>query len=96
VLGILGLVYGFAGKKDEATMVVNELLELSEHRYVTPAALVFAYTGLGDKDQAFAWMEKCYQERSNFMVYLKAVPLLDPLRSDPRFADLVRRVGLSP
>ena len=93
-LGILGLAYGLAGKKDEATKIVNELLELNERRYVTPAALVFAYTGLGDKDQAFAWMEKSYQERSNFMVYLKTVPLLDPLRSDPRFAELVRRVGL--
>lgn len=93
-LGILALTYGFAGKKNEANAVVNELLELNERRYVTPAALVFAYTGLGDKDQAFLWMEKSYQERSNFMAYLKTVPLLDPLRSDPRFADFVRRVGL--
>ena len=93
-LGILGMVYGLAGKKDEATKVVGELLELNERRYVTPAALVFSYTGLGDKDQAFVWMEKSYEERSNFMAYLKAIPLLDPLRSDPRFADLLRRVGL--
>jgi len=73
---------------------LNELLELNKTRYVTPAALVNVYIGLGDKEQAFAWLEKAYQERSNFLAYLKVFPIIDPLRSDPRFADLVRRVGL--
>ena len=86
------MVYGLAGKKEEATTVVNELLALDERQYVTPAALVFAYTGLGDKDQAFLWMEKCSQERSNFMVFLKLIPLFDPLRSDPRFEEMLRRI----
>jgi TolB-like protein/DNA-binding winged helix-turn-helix (wHTH) protein/Flp pilus assembly protein TadD len=93
-LGILGLVYGLAGRKGEATKVLNELLELNESRYVTPAAIVNIYIGLGDKDQAFVWLEKAYQERSNYIAYLKVFPIVDPLRSDPRFADLVRRVGL--
>ena len=52
------------------------------------------YIGLGDKDQAFVWIEKAYQERSNFVTYLRVVPLVDSLRSDPRFSDLIRRVGL--
>jgi TolB-like protein/Tfp pilus assembly protein PilF len=93
-LGMLGLVYGLANKKDEANKILNELLELNKHRYVTPAALVNVYLGLGNKDQAFVWLEKAFAERSNYLAYLKVFPLLDPLRSDPRFAKLVQRVGL--
>ena len=93
-LGILGLAYGLAGRKDDATKVLNELLELNKSRYVTPAALVNVYIGLGDKDQAFVWLEKAYQERSNFVAFLKVFPLLDPIRSDRRFDDLVKRIGL--
>ena len=93
-LGILGMIYGFAGRKDEATKILNELLQLNKRRYVTPAALVYVYIGLQDKDQAFVWLEKCYQERSNFLAYLKVVPLADSLRSDPRYLEFVKRVGL--
>ena len=93
-LGILGLAYGLAGRKDEANKVLNELLELKKHRYVTPAALVNVYIGLANKDQAFVWLEKAFEERSNYLAYLKVFPILDPLRADPRFADLIRRVGL--
>ena len=62
------------------------------------SAISFAvvYVGLGDKEQAFAWLEKAYEERTNFLAYLKVQTTFDPLRSDPRFADLVRRVGLPP
>jgi tetratricopeptide (TPR) repeat protein len=93
-LGILGLVYGMAGRKDDATKILNELLDLNKQRYVTPAALVNVYIGLGDKEQAFFWLEKAYEERSNYIVYLNVFPIVDPLRSDPRFASLIQRVGL--
>ena len=93
-LGILGLVYGLAGRKDDATKVLNELLELNKQRYVTPASLVNVYIGLGDKEQAFFWLEKAYEERSNYVAYLNVFPIADPLRSDPRFTNLVQRVGL--
>ena len=93
-LGILGLVYGLAGREAEAKKILDELLKLNETRYVTPAAMVNVYIGLKDNDQAFVWLEKAYQERSNYIAYLKVFPILDPLRSDPRFNDLVRRVGL--
>ena len=93
-LGVLGMCYGLAGRKVEANKTLDELLELNRRRYVTPGAVVFVYTGLGDKDRAFAWLEKAYQERSYFMAYLKVVPTADPLRSDPRFDDLLRRMGL--
>jgi TolB-like protein/DNA-binding winged helix-turn-helix (wHTH) protein/Flp pilus assembly protein TadD len=93
-LGILGLTYGLAGRKAEAMKIRDELLALTKSRYVTPAALVNVYIGLGDREQAFVWLEKAYQERSNYLAFLKVFPIIDPLRSDPRFADLVRRVGL--
>jgi TolB-like protein/DNA-binding winged helix-turn-helix (wHTH) protein/Tfp pilus assembly protein PilF len=93
-LGILGLAYGLAGRKAEALKIVNELLELNKTRYVTPAALVNVYLGLDDKEQAFVWLEKAFQERSNYVAYLKVFPIVDPIRSDRRFADLVGKVGL--
>lgn len=93
-LGILGLAYGLAGRKAEATKILNELNDLNKTRYVTPAAFVNVYVGLGDKEQAFVWLEKAYQERSNFVAYLKVFPLLDPIRSDRRFDELIRRIGL--
>lgn len=93
-LGILGLVYGLAGRKAEATKIRDELLELNKNRYVTPAALVNVYLGLGDREQTFVWLEKSYAERSNFIAYLKVFPILDPIRSEQRFTDLVNKVGL--
>ncbi len=62
--------------------------------YLAPIHMALAYVFLGEKDQAFAWLEKAYAERSGWMVHLKVDPRFDSLRSDPRFADLVRRVGL--
>ncbi|HEX5964277.1 MAG TPA: tetratricopeptide repeat protein, partial [Pyrinomonadaceae bacterium] len=93
-LGMLGLVFALAGQKEEANKILNELLELNKRRYVTPAAVANVYIGLGNKDQAFVWLEKAFAERSNYLAYLKVFPILDPLRSDPRFTDLVHRVGL--
>jgi len=54
------------------------------------------WRGLGDKEQAFAWLNRAYQERDNWLIYLNVEPRLGPLRSDARFTDLLRRVGLSP
>lgn len=93
-LGILGLAYGLAGRRAQALAIRDELLELNKTRYVTPAALANVYIGLGDKEQAFVWLEKAYEEKSNYLAWLKVFPIVDPLRSDPRFKDLVRRVGL--
>ena len=93
-LGILGLAYGLANRKTEANKVLDELLQLNKTRYVTPAAFVNVYIGLGDKDKAFEWLEKALQERSNYVAYLKVFPIVDPLRSDPRYEDLLRRIGL--
>jgi tetratricopeptide (TPR) repeat protein len=95
-LGFLGMCYGVSGRKAEANKILNELLELNRNRYVSPPAFANVYIGLGDKDQAFFWLEKAYQDRSNYIAYLKVFPAVDVLRSDPRFDDLLRRMGLAP
>ena len=61
---------------------------------MSPYSVALVHVGLGDRDQALAWLEKAYVERSDYMAYLNREPMLDGLRSDPRFAALVRRVGL--
>ncbi len=71
-----------------------ELREMSKRQYVSPFLFVVVYLGLGDKDQTFAWLEKTYQDRSSFLIWLKVEPLFDSLRDDPRFQDLLRRGGL--
>ena len=90
----LGHAYAMSGRRGEAWKIRDELLELAKQRYVSPYDMAILHIGLGDKDQAFAWLEKSYIERERWMVTLKVAPALDPLRFDPRFADLVRRVGL--
>ena len=92
----LGYTYAAAGRKDDAQEVLNHLIQLRKQRYVQPYNLAEVYTGLGKKDEAFDWWGKAFAERSSFMVYLRAWPANDSLRSDPRYADLLRRMGLSP
>ena len=73
---------------------LDQLKELAKRRYVSPINFVFIYVGLGEKDEAFQWLETCYQERDPQMTRLKVNPLFDPLRSDPRFTEFMRRIGL--
>ena len=89
-----GYVYAVSGKKDQALKVIDELKELSKRRYVSSYHVAMIYLALKEKDQAFEWLENAFRERSDLLVYLKVEPRLDSLRSDQRFADLVRRVGL--
>ena len=93
-LGYLGYVYAAAGKKLEAQKVLEELKELSKQRYVSPFYVACVYAGLNDKDQAFKWLELAYQERSFFMTLLKVETVLDNLRADPRYKDLLKRMNL--
>jgi TolB-like protein/DNA-binding winged helix-turn-helix (wHTH) protein/Tfp pilus assembly protein PilF len=94
VEGELGHAPGVAGRRAEALAMLEGLRQLSSTRYVSPYSVALVHAGLGDRDQALAWLEKAYVERSDYMVYLNREPMLDGLRSDPRFAALVRRVGL--
>jgi serine/threonine protein kinase/TolB-like protein/Tfp pilus assembly protein PilF len=94
VLAGLGHVYAVSGKKVEARKVLNELERLAQQEYVTAVATALIYAGLGEKDDAFAWLEKAHEERSFELTWLKVEPRWDNLHSDPRFADLLRRMGL--
>jgi len=90
----LAFAYSMAGRKAEAQKLLEELVELSKHEYVSPYLLATIHTGLGSKEQAFVWLEKATDDRDVELVYLKVDPRVDPLRSDPRFRDLLRRIGL--
>jgi TolB-like protein/DNA-binding winged helix-turn-helix (wHTH) protein/Tfp pilus assembly protein PilF len=89
----LGYVYAVSGRKAEARKILAELQSLSEHSYVPATDMALIYAGLGDKDKAFAWLDKAYEEHSFSLSNLKVEPRFDPLRSDPRFADLLRSIG---
>jgi hypothetical protein len=80
--------------RSEAQKLLDELDGLSQSRYVSAYDLALVHMGLGDKDRAFQLLEKAYQERSSALSWLKVDARLDPLRSDARFQDLIRRVGL--
>ncbi|GAC1396043.1 MAG: hypothetical protein NVSMB56_10510 [Pyrinomonadaceae bacterium] len=92
-MGLLGHSYAASGKRSDALKILNELKEMSKHSYVSPYDLAILYIGLGDKDQAIEQLNKAYEERAGWIIYLRVEPLFDPLRSDPRFSDLVRRIG---
>jgi serine/threonine protein kinase/Flp pilus assembly protein TadD len=91
----LGHAYALSGNRTEAQKVLDQLKELSAHSYVAPYNLAVIYAALGEKDRAFALLERAYAERSYYLaVYLTTDARLDSLRSDPRFVELRRRVGL--
>jgi DNA-binding winged helix-turn-helix (wHTH) protein/TolB-like protein/Flp pilus assembly protein TadD len=90
----LGYVYALSGRQAEARQVLAELQRISKERHVSPNAIAIIYVGLGDKDQAFAWLAREFKERGDEMMTLKVDQRLDSLRSDPRFAALVKDVGI--
>jgi TolB-like protein/DNA-binding winged helix-turn-helix (wHTH) protein/Flp pilus assembly protein TadD len=94
VMGVLVRAYAHAGRRREALRLLDELKRRQQTSYVPAAPFVNAYLGLGDNEQALAWLERAYQEQSNILQLIKVHPYFDPLRGDPRFVDLVHRVGL--
>jgi TolB-like protein/tetratricopeptide (TPR) repeat protein len=94
IVSEIGYLDGLLGKRAEAQKIIGELTARSANEYIDPCLLAFVYIALGDKDQAFAWMEKAFKERSGWILWLQVEPQFDPLRSDPRFKDLVHRIGL--
>jgi len=93
-LASLGKVLGDSGRKQEARKILKELKERSKHRYVSPYLIGLVQLGLGERNQAIASLEQGYTNRDQWMMYLKVEPGWDDLRLDPRFKDLLRRVGL--
>jgi len=94
IIGTLGYAYAVSGDSKRTQTVLKELNQLAQHRRVTPFWIAMIYMALDDKNHAFQLLDRCYEERSPWLVWLKTDPALDPLRSDPRFADLLRRIGL--
>ena len=94
-LGSLGYAYAVAGRRAEALEIVEKLKERSREHYVPPAAVSIIFSGLGEKDEALTWLEKANEERDPWVASLKVQPMFDSLRSDPRFRDLLHRVGLN-
>jgi tetratricopeptide (TPR) repeat protein/TolB-like protein len=92
--GYLGQVYAEAGKTEAAVEILHELRTTLRHSYVPPVAFAFVYAGLGKIDDAFHWLEKAVDERDGLLIYLKVGSAFDRLRSDPRFAGILGRVGL--
>jgi len=89
---MLGRAYALSGKKDEAETLLRELKERATSEYVLPTYFAELYASLGNTDEAFRWLEKGYQERNWGMMFLRIYPWWDPLRSDPRFDDLVQQM----
>lgn len=92
----LGHAYAVAGRRADAQKVLDQLLALSKQRYVPATSAAVIYVGMGDKDKAFEWLEKAYNERSlgSTFANIKVNPQFDPIRTDPRFSDLLRRMNL--
>jgi Flp pilus assembly protein TadD len=93
-LGILGYIYAQIGKQSEAVTIVKELEERYARRQANGYDIARVYVGLGNKDEAFAWLEKDFQSRNATMPSFLYLPPVGYLRDDPRFADLMKRVGL--
>jgi tetratricopeptide (TPR) repeat protein len=95
-LGHMGNAYARMGREAEAREMISELQKHVQNTGIGRYEIALVYAGLGKKDDAFAWLEKSFAVRDKGLTYLKIDPPLDPLRSDSRFQDLVRRVGLTP
>lgn len=92
----LGHAYAVAGKRAEAQRVLDRLKAATKRRFISPYSIAVIYASLGDKERAVVWLNRAYEERDNWLIYLKVEPRLDPLRSDARFNDLLRRASLKP
>ena len=94
VHALLAHAYALAGRKSDAQSELNLLTAIGQKRYVPPSYIAIVFLALGDKDKAFEYLDKSYHDRSEQLLYLAVEPVVDPLRSDPRFDALLKRVGL--
>lgn len=90
----LGYAYAMAGKLADAEQVINELEKAAREKYVSSYYFAMIYLGLDVQEQVFLWLERAFEERSGFMAFLHVEPMFDHLRHEPRFVDLVHRIGL--
>ena len=94
-LAMLGYAYAVTNRRVDALKAIHDLDEIEKRHYVTRIARAYIYAGLGDKDKAFEWLEKAYEERSDSLVWFRYDPESKDLRSDPRFATLMHKIGFS-
>jgi len=94
-LEMLATAYARAGRHQDALTLINELKQRRQRGYVPAGAFINPYLALGDYDQAFFWCDEAYEEQSAILQWIKVDPFFDPVRNDPRFVDLVHRVGLN-
>lgn len=95
MMSLLGHAYAASGKKSEALRILGEL-DREKQRYVSPYTVATIYAGLGEKDQAFKWLEKAFDERDIWLMNMRVDPVLKAIRSDRRFTNLLQRIGLTP
>jgi len=95
MLALLGHAYAAAGRQSEAEATLDELQAMAQKRYVPSYSIAAIYAALGGPDDAFTWLERAYDERDSWMVYLGLDPRLDRLQADPRLATLLNRIQLS-
>jgi tetratricopeptide (TPR) repeat protein len=93
-VAVQGYIYARAGRRSEAQKIAEQLIQYSKQRYVPAVVIAQIYAGLGETDLALEWLEKAYQQRDPQMFRIKVAPSLDPLRSDPRFIALLKKIGL--
>jgi tetratricopeptide (TPR) repeat protein len=86
--------YGKAGRKKEALQILDDLTSLAQCKYVAPHFFAAIHIGLGENDRALDYLEKSYEDHSHWLIYLHIDPVMDDLRDEPRFQDLLERVGL--
>jgi TolB-like protein len=93
-LAELGCAFAYAGNKAEANEIIQQLNQRSGREYVNPYVIATIYVALGDKDRTFEWLNKAIPERTAYLAFMRVEPKFDPLRSDPRFGQFVRQIGL--
>jgi Flp pilus assembly protein TadD len=93
-IATLGYALARAGNRDEAESMVASLTARQRREYVSPVALATLHLGLGNVQQALDWTERAYEERRGWLAYLRVNPIMDPMRGEPRFDALVKRMGL--
>ncbi|HEY6273531.1 MAG TPA: tetratricopeptide repeat protein [Terriglobales bacterium] len=92
---VLGLAYAVSGRREQAQKVVEALTSAARKRYIPPTYFAIVYAGLGEKDQALGWLEKAFEVRADLLTWINVEPMMDEVRSDPRFQNLIRRIGLT-
>ena len=92
----IGIAYAQMGNRDEAQRILNDLLRRSKEIYVPPFMLARLYFGLGEDDRGFEWLDRAYEKHDTMLASVKVHPVLDTVRSDPRYIALLKKMNLEP